>query len=669
MNLIRRITLFATLATLLTCCTGNEKYVNMFIGSAGDNGQMTPAATVPFGMISLCPDSNPGQHGGYDYNVTEISGISINRISGVGCRGVGGNLSILPAAADVKVEILKDTEKAYPGYYETGLSNGVKVALTATKDMAIEQFTFSKEAEKIMSIDFTTSFDNRGVECEYELIDENTINGWIISPTACARGRYKLYFTLRTDKEFTAERIDDGKAALRFSEDIKTVEVRISISSVDLPAAESVAQKWEGYSFAKIRKMAKLQWREKLSKIDIYGSTEDQKCIFYSLLYKLYHSPMDVMSDDMRYKGTDGEIYHSDSHRYFSSWSMWDTFRTKFPLLTILEPGVCNDICWSLVEQFRCGKQDWATPHESAPTVRTEHSIIVLLDCWKKGITDFSFMPGYKGMKNEADFGLPMRSPDQVLESSYDLWAIAQIAEIAGREEDAARYAAKADSLFYSVWPTEFQTITPDFTLMRNNGLYQGSRWQYRWAAPHFFDKMIALAGKEQLEKELDFFFDNHLLNQGNEPCLHIPFIYNVLGAPEKTQKIVRALLTDEQMVHLYGGNGEYPEPFIGRAFQNKPDGFAPEMDEDDGAMSAWYLFCSMGFYPVCVGSDSYEVFSPLYDKIVIDNGQSKTTIRVEGRNDSSDILKGITINGQKTNGFSMLHSVFESDTEIVLNY
>ena len=137
----------------------------------------------------------------------------------------------------------------------------------------------------------------------------------------------------------------------------------------------------------------------------------------------------------------------------------------------------------------------------------------------------------------------------------------------------------------------------------------------------------------------------------------------------EKTQKIVRALLTDENMIHLYGGNAEYPEPFIGRAFQNKTDGFAPEMDEDDGAMSAWYLFCSMGFYPVCVGTDSYEVFSPLYDKLVIDNGKAKTTIRVKGRTNSSDVLKSITINGQETDGFSMKHSVFEADTEIVLNY
>lgn len=79
-----------TLGILSGCIDyGNGKDVNMFIGSAGDHGQMTPAATVPFGAVSVCPDSRPNQHGGYDYNVPEISGISINRVSGVGCSGAG----------------------------------------------------------------------------------------------------------------------------------------------------------------------------------------------------------------------------------------------------------------------------------------------------------------------------------------------------------------------------------------------------------------------------------------------------------------------------------------------------------------------------------------------------------------------------------------------------
>lgn len=642
----------------------------MFLGSAGDHGQMTPGAAVPFGMISVCPDSEPGQHGGYDFDVPEISGVSINRISGVGCSGTGGNISVRPDYPDSRLEIDKSTETAYPGYYETTFNNGVKGRFTATKNMAVEKYVFPKESDRILSVDFASFVNDRNPEqlqCGFEIVSSDRIKGWVKAPTACSRGRYKLYFTFVTDTDFEVVSSDAGSAVLRFAKD--AVEVRISVSPVDQYAADCIAEGWADHSFDRILKNAVDQWDSKLGKINVKGSTQEQKQLLYTLLYRVYLSPMDVSSDDGRYKGTDGEIYHSDNHRYYSSWSMWDTFRTKFPLLAILEPEVMNDICWSLTEQFRCGKSDWATPHESVPTVRTEHSIIMLLDSWRKGINGFSLANGYDGMRAEADFSLPMRSPDQRLESSYDLWAISGIADILGRREDAERYRFKADSLFQAVWPKEFLHITPDFIQMRDNGLYQGSRWQYRWAAPHYLAEMIRIAGQSVLEEQLDYFFDNNLLNQGNEPCLHIPFIYNLLGCPEKTQDIVRRLLTDEKMVHLYGGNAEYPEPFVGRAFQNKVDGFAPEMDEDDGAMSAWYVFCSLGFYPVVVGTDSYEIFSPLYDEIVIDNGVSKVRMVTKGRKNPEDSIRAIEVDGVPADGCSLTHDIFLKNTEITLYY
>lgn len=122
-------------------------------------------------------------------------------------------------------------------------------------------------------------------------------------------------------------------------------------------------------------------------------------------------------------------------------------------------------------------------------------------------------------------------------------------------------------------------------------------------------------------------------------------------------------------MAHLYGGNAEYPEPFVGRAFQNKVHGLAAEMDEDDGAMSAWYVFCSMGFYPVVVGTDSYEVFSPLYDRIVIDNGEAKVVIRTKGRKSADDIIKRIKVDGEYLEGYRMSHDVFRKNTRIVIEY
>lgn len=656
-------------ACVISATAQNEKYVNLFLGTSGDHGQMSPAAAVPFGAIAVGPDSSPNSHVGYDYAVPTISGVSINRVSGVGCSGTGGNLSVRPALPNVELKIVKGSEVAHPGYYETMFDNGVKGEFTATKNMAVERYIFPAEGRRLLYVNFLASVDTHNVAAAYEVKSDNEIKGHVDSPTACSRGSYRLYFNFSVNCPFKVVESNSTNALLEFAGDVDDVEVRIAVSAVGQAAADDIAKDWSAYSFKKLHKMACAEWREKLNQIQVEGSTEDQRTIFYTLLYRVYLSPMDVTTNDGRYKATDGKIYNADGFNYYTSWSMWDSFRTKFPLLTIIEPEASQDIVMSLLHQYRTGKANWATPHESAPTVRTEHSGVVILDAWRKGIRNVDLKVGYEGMKREAAHDLLYRTPDQRLESSYDLWALAHIAEILGEKEDAAEYMSKADSLFDATWPTEFMTIRDDFTKMRGNGLYQGTRWQYRWAAPHCFDKMIALVGKEKLAEQIDYFFKNDLFNQGNEPDIHTPLLYNVFGNPDGSQRLVRDLLTKEDMIHRYGGNAEYPTPFVGRAFQNKLDGFAPEMDEDDGTMSAWYVFCSMGFYPVVVGENTYEMVSPLYDKIKIRSGGNTITIRTEGRKSANDLIRSIEIDGKPMEGFTLSHDVFLKDTKITIRY
>jgi putative alpha-1,2-mannosidase len=122
-------------------------------------------------------------------------------------------------------------------------------------------------------------------------------------------------------------------------------------------------------------------------------------------------------------------------------------------------------------------------------------------------------------------------------------------------------------------------------------------------------------------------------------------------------------------MVHLYGGNAEYPEPFVGRAFQNKPDGYAPEMDEDDGTMSGWYMFAQLGFYPLNVGTSEYEVFSPLFKRATIKTGGHKIRIKTSGRKSYDDPVKEILVDGKKLDVWEIDHSVFNKDSKIVFKY
>ena len=645
----------------------NTKYVNLFIGTSGDNGQVAPGAAAPFGMVCVCPDNDPRSHAGYDYAVTKVSGISVNRLSGVGCSGGGGNLRIRPVAPSQELHIKKSREKATPGYYSTAFTNGIKTELTATNAMAVERYKFPRSLSAALWIDFASTFEDVAT-CHYKRISETCIEGYVQAKNVCGHGRYKLYFSLNTSHPFQLEEQKETTACLTFGKKVRSVEVRIGLSALSSELASWECARWEKMDFEDVKSRTADQWEKQLSAIDVKGGKKDDRVIFYTSLYRTYLSPADVSSPDGAYLGTDGKVYISEDFRYYSNWSLWDTFRTKFPLLVLTEPAKMRDMATSLIHLYATGKKDWSTGFESTPTVRTEHAVILLLDAYRKGITNLDFRKGYAGMKQEME-RLPMRSPDQKMESAYDLWAMAKIAEIIGEKADSEQYRQRSVSLFEETWKKEFMNVTPAFEVMKNNGLYQGTRWQYRWAAPQYIDKMIEWVGQDSLRSQLTYFFDHHLYNQGNEPDIHVPYLFNRLGAPEKTQQIVRSLMT-EPMIHKYGGNSEFKTPYLGKAFKNAPEGYSPEMDEDDGTMSAWYVFGAMGFYPLLVGDEYYDLTSPLFDRVLLrlTNG-NVLTIQTEGRKKKDAPIKSIHFNGKKIAYYRISHNELIKGGELIYNY
>lgn len=659
--------LLVVLSIMTPSVAQNTKYVNLFIGTSGDNGQVAPGAAAPFGMVCVCPDNDPRSHAGYDYAVTKVSGISVNRLSGVGCSGGGGNLRIRPVAPSQELHIKKSREKATPGYYSTAFTNGIKTELTATNAMAVERYKFPRSLSAALWIDFASTFEDVAT-CHYKRISETCIEGYVQAKNVCGHGRYKLYFSLNTSHPFQLEEQKETTACLTFGKKVRSVEVRIGLSALSSELASWECARWEKMDFEDVKSRTADQWEKQLSAIDVKGGKKDDRVIFYTSLYRTYLSPADVSSPDGAYLGTDGKVYISEDFRYYSNWSLWDTFRTKFPLLVLTEPAKMRDMATSLIHLYATGKKDWSTGFESTPTVRTEHAVILLLDAYRKGITNLDFRKGYAGMKQEME-RLSMRSPDQKMESAYDLWAMAKIAEIIGEKADSEQYRQRSVSLFEETWKKEFMNVTPAFEVMKNNGLYQGTRWQYRWAAPQYIDKMIEWVGQDSLRSQLTYFFDHHLYNQGNEPDIHVPYLFNRLGAPEKTQQIVRSLMT-EPMIHKYGGNSEFKTPYLGKAFKNAPEGYSPEMDEDDGTMSAWYVFGAMGLYPLLVGDEYYDLTSPLFDRVLLrlTNG-NVLTIQTEGRKKKDAPIKSIHFNGKKIADYRISHNELIKGGELIYNY
>ena len=661
----RAITILAAAIVSISAAAGsNARYVNLFMGTAGDHGQVSPAAQVPFGLASVCPDCIvKDRHAGYDFDVPAISGISATRMSGTGGDGTGGNIRILPAMPGAKVSIVKGTETATPGYYSAALDNGVKVELTATKHCAVEKYIFGEGAERVLLIDFNSAIDPRRSACSFSqpMMSNSCIQGWVKTSTVCNFGEYKLFFFLRTSSPFLVEQRDETTALLRFDPRVGEVEVRIGFSSCDEVNAIAVESAECGASFKKIKKAAAACWKRILGTVDVYGGSQEQRTLFYTSLYRVYLSPFDATFAGS-WRDNAGVRHDGGPQRFYSGWSMWDTYRTKFPMLCLLSPAEMADICFSLEQLYRSGKRNWATTTEPVPTVRTEHSQITLLDAYKKGVIDAIPADIFPAMEAEAEEGripgarngLLRNSPDQKMETVYDLWALSRIAAAIGNKEAEARYATEAETLFEATWKQEFMNIDDTYSQMRGNGMYQGTRWQYRWAVPVFASKMKEWVGAETLTAQLDEFFARHQFNQGNEPDIHTPFMYHLFGHPHKTDALVNALLTDDNMTHIYGGNAEFPEPYVGRAFRNTTDGYAPEMDEDDGTMSAWLMFAQMGFYPVCPGVPEYVLFTPQFRKITLHIGGYDVRIV---RRCAPASAKRIVVDGEILPGFTITHA------------
>ena len=667
----------ALLFALAFCMTMNAQQgnildkVNLYIGTADDFGQMTPGATVPYSQIQVCPDSKPRQHPGYDYEVPTISGFSINRLSGVGGSGCGGNVSLMPDWTGDDVRLLKHTEVAKPGYYSVQLSNGVWFTATADYRMAAERFSFPSKEKAVLLLNPRSAFD-KVFDANFEQKTPTMGQGFAECANTCGRGHYHLHYRLYTSTPFVLDTIADGRKRLTFPElSAKYVEVRIVVSTglADELNKMTPNMVW-ATSFEHMMERAKRQWERLLSTVEVEGGTEDQQTIFYTSLYRTFHSPFLVTDPAMpHYLGTDGKTHEAKGF-YYSSWSLWDTYRTKFPLITLLDKVHSPYIMQSLAQLYITGKKDWSTNYECVPTVRTEHAIATLLDAYRQGISIPSLLDAYPGMVAEVK-RLSLKSPDQCLEASGDFWALGQLAGELGMKEDADRWTRRGEEIFDSIWPKEFQHIDETYTKMKGNGLYQGTRWQYRWGAPMYLPRMIELVGKKELGTQLQRFFREELYNQGNEPDIHVPFLFGRLGLPELTGGIVRTLAT-ESITHRYGGNDAYPTPFVGCAFVNQPRGYCFEMDEDDGAMSAWYVFASIGMYPLVVGEAVYELFPPLFDKVTLHLGADRQTtvvIKVEGRTSEKQQLKKVTWNGKALPTFQIPVKELKKGGELVFKF
>jgi predicted alpha-1,2-mannosidase len=670
------------------------QYVNPFIGTEG-TGHTFPGPCMPFGMVQPGPDNADkgwDYTSGYQYKDSIILGFSQTRASGTGISEFGDVL--LQPLTDKGygmsgMPYRKETEKASPGYYTVTLSNEVKVELTCTERVAFHRYTYP-DSTAILLIDLQHGLrfltDSLVLESEVVIEDKKTISGYCHTKNWVER---KYFFTIQFNQPFASSRVLERKAKeaaprylLTFPLKDKVLQTKIALSTVSVASAKNnLTRELPGWDFNAVVGDAKKVWNSYLGRIDIEAG-QKQKEIFYSCMYRLFIQPSNIADVNGNYRAADDEIRTAENGQYYSTLSLWDTYRAAHPLYTLIAPERVNGFVYSMLEHGKAAGflPIWTAWGKDNYCMIGNHAIPVIADAWLKGLAEvdgeealrqmiksttenhinsnwsllnrYGYYP-YDSMDNEA--------VSRTLEHGVDDYCIAFMAGKMGKKEIAAAYYKRASyykNLYDSTtrqmrgkdsrgrWREPFDPLMAT-SPMNNPGDYtEANAWQYFWTpAQYDVEGMTALlGGKKEFTDQLDRFYGITAINankhlgqeamigqyaHGNEPSHHIAYLYSYSEKPHRAGELVT------QICNLF--------------YDNTTTGMIG--NDDCGQMSAWYIFSALGFYPVNPANGEFTFGNPQVKQATMHLGNGrKFIIETEQSSRSSYPGQFRTRNGEPVN-------------------
>lgn len=622
--------------------------VNVFLGTSGDHGQLSPGASSPFYQMNILPHTYPQLHTGYEHLAKKIIGFTHNRFEGVGCKGSGGLIMVKPYLGESYNDVLltKATENAGPGFYEISFNEKIKAHFAAHQNFGIHEYNLPRGAKGFL-IDFGYALNNALVSNKM-VIHQKHIIGTVRAKTTCDVGAYAIHYAIEIP-DAKLNLIEENKVDIRISEAKEKQNIKIAFSAVSEEHALATLNANAQKDYKTVKELSQSNWENELSSIQVGGNNEERKKLFYSLLYRTMQSPFYISEDNHEFKGTDGKIHQSNSPRYHG-WAIWDNYKTQLPLLALLNENRYQDIVHSIANLYRYGKYDFAGPNEPANSVRTEHAAVVLLDAQNKGFN----VPVKEIEDNliQDTTRFDFSKPDKFLEANYDMWAMSKL--IPSQKE---LFLDRAKS-YQTHWQKEFSDLDKnDVDRMSARKMYQGTIRQYRWNVPFDVKGLTYLmGGKAHLTTQLDDFFDNHYFNRANEPDIQSPTLYYASDKPWRYQSLVHELALDTVIQYYFNDNSRGIDPFVDRIYKNQPKAFIRTMDDDAGAMSGWFVLSAIGLHQPLIGEPIYYINVPFFPELIINNGKNKLTIRVKNYGDKNRYIKSIKLNNKDINRLWVTH-------------
>lgn len=699
-------TLAALAAIAVTACCGTDytAKVDPYIGSGG-HGHVFVGANVPNGMIQVGPQNiHKGWDwcSGYHHSDSIVIGFSHTHLSGTGCADLG-DILLMPFTGEIRTtrgsqEDISGTCSSYyshenevvrPGYYSLKMDNGVSVELTATERVALHRYTYPDGETPRLLINLQEGNGDTAYETYLTKIDGNTIEGYRFS-----RGwspQHKVYFCMRSEQTISSLDLFEGdtpaedgkeiltgrgvKGVISFEDNPTEVSLRLAISSVSCQNARlNLETETDGFHFGKVEKEAVRKWNDRLATIKVDGGDPRTEKIFYTAMYHAMIAPTIYCDVNGEYRGIDDKIHTAKGWINYSCFSLWDTYRTLNPLLTILAPSTVNDFVNSFLSIYdEQGKLPiWTLVGGETNCMPGYSSVPIIADAYLKGIRGYDTEKALEAMaatatnprQNGVSYLLEKgfipcdkvyEATSIALEYAADDWGTALMAKQMGRTDLHEEYMRRGRA-YEQYFDRELNYIRPKmddgtwrtlydpFKSVHSVGDFtEGTGWQYTFFVPQHPEGLIELmGGDEAFITKLDSLFTvegdmgaeassdiSGLIGQyahGNEPSHHVAYLYPYAGQQWKTAEKVR---------------------YIDREFYtDQPDGIIG--NEDCGQMSAWYIMSAMGFYQVNPSNGVFVFGSPLFPRLTVELENGRTfTVTAEGNSDTNIYIQSASLNGK----------------------
>ncbi|MBQ5527646.1 MAG: GH92 family glycosyl hydrolase [Bacteroidales bacterium] len=457
------------------------------------------------------------------------------------------------------------------------------------------------------------------------------------------------------------------------------VTVRVAVSGVSLEGAMKNLAETEGETFDSLHEKGVDLWEKELSRYELKADRKTMETFYTSAYHAALH-PFVFEDADGRYRGLDKNIATSDGFTNYTVFSLWDTYRAFHPWMNLVHQDINADIATSMLAHYDKSVEKmlpiWSFYANETWCMIGYHAVSVLADMIVKDVKGFDREKAYEAMKTTAmnrnydkledyrnlgyvPFDTESESVSKTLEYAYDDFCIAQAAKALGHQDDYAYYLQRSLSYRNLIdpetgfmrgrdskgeWRTPFSPLDYQGPGSVNGwgDITEGFTVQYTWYVPHDMQGYMDIAGEKKLLSRLDSLFTYELPEDipgahdiqgrigaywhGNEPCHHVPYIYNYFRQPWKCQKRIR----------------EIADRFYG----NTPDALSG--NDDCGQMSAWYMFNCLGIYPVAPSSNVYNIGSPCVEALTVTMTGGKK-IRMTAKNWSPEnvYVKQLKVNGK----------------------